>query len=408
MRSSDDPTAPVLAIAEGAEPALCEIAEQLDRYGWATEVLDRRWHLIAVSAELLTMYGEHDAERIGVGEHSLVWLTNAVEQGWITEESAELWLRINGAFLLDATEGGWQALAQFDDRWTQILKDQVPRSAPAVWTSTSNFSRGEFFGQVNYVGKRVHGPDGEHLGYLFIYNLDMPASTAVLLMRGDRAMHERMAALVRPGRRAAVILFADLESSGNLSRRLSSPAYFALIRDIRSAMDAAVAQRGGLVGTHAGDGVSAFFLPEQLETDSRALRAALETARSVPHLVHEAAAKLANEGVPVEPADCRMKVGVHWGPGLYIGQVASQGRLEVTALGDEVNEAARIEQSAIGGKVLASKTVVEHLNTDDASALGLDPARVAYQALGDLEVTSEKAKNDAGWVPVTDISHRVP
>ena len=53
-----------------------------------------------------------------------------------------------------------------------------------------------------------------------------------LLARGDEAMYERMAHLVEPGRRQAAILFADLQDSGDLSRRLPTPRYFDLIRTI--------------------------------------------------------------------------------------------------------------------------------------------------------------------------------
>jgi class 3 adenylate cyclase len=222
-------------------------------------------------------------------------------------------------------------------------------------------------------------------------------------MRGDRAMHERMAALVQPGQRSAAVLFADLEASGSLSRRLPSPVYFRLVRDIRTALEGAVADCGGIVGKHAGDGVSAFFLPEQLDSASGAARAALETGRHLSRLTREAADGLADEGLPVDPDACRLKVAIHWGPSLYVGQVASQGRLEITALGDEMNEAARIEQSAEGGQVLASKPLLEQLGEDDASALSLDPARVAYRALAEIEGVSEKAKRDAGSIAVADV-----
>jgi len=38
----------------------------------------------------------------------------------------------------------------------------------------------------------------------------------------------------------------------------------------------------------------------------------------------------------------------------------------VTALGDEVNEAARIEACASGGRMLASKNPIERLDPNDA------------------------------------------
>ena len=391
-------------MAEGTDRRLNELAAQLDSYGWAAELLDDQWRLVWVSDQLLTMYGERDPGRIGVGDHVLVSRSRGVARGVIREDSADQWLRTNGPFLLEGAAGATEDIADMlDSKRARILRDCDPRPAPSLWTSTFEFSRDEFFGRVNYVAERVHDPAGDLLGYVFIYGLDVPASIGMLLMRGDRAMHERMAALVEPGQRSAAVLFADLEASGSLSRRLPSPVYFCLVRDIRNALETTVAECGGIVGKHAGDGVSAFFLPEQLDSSSSAARAALETARSLPQLTHEAAAGLAGEGLPVDPDGCRLRVAVHWGPSLYIGQIASQGRLEITALGDEMNEAARIEQSAEGGQVLASKSLIERLAEHDASALGLDTTRVAYRVLGDLEGVSEKTKRDAGSIAVTDV-----
>src|SRR5215210_2787980 len=391
-------------VAGGTDERLRELAAQLDSYGWAAELLDDRWHLVWVSEELMAMYGESDPERLALGDHVYVSRTRALERGLITEESAERWTRTNGPFVLDAVDGvSDEVTATLDTRWARLLEELEPRPAPAAWTSTVDFSRAEFFGRINYVVERLHDPEGELLGYVFLYALDVPASIATLLLRGDRAMHERMAALVQPGQRSAAVLFADLEASGSLSRQLPSPVYFRLVRDIRTALEAAVADCGGIVGKHAGDGVTAYVLSEQLDCASHAARAALETARSLPQHAHEAAARLADEGLPVDPEACRLKVAVHWGPRLYIGQVASQGRLEITALGDEMNEAARIEESAEGGQALASKPLIELLAEDDASTLSLDPARVSYRTLADIEGVSEKAKRDAGSLAVAEV-----
>src|SRR4051794_208364 len=275
------------------------------------------------------MYGERDPERIGLGEHVLVSRSRARQREIITEQSGERWLKTNGPFLLKAEDGDRDELARLlDAHDAEVLRACDPLPAPALWTSTFDFSRSEFFGQVNYVAERVHDLDGELLGYLFLYTLDVPASLGVLLMRGDRAMHERMAALVEPGPRSLAVLFADLQGSGSLSRRLASPVYFRLIRDIRTALEATVSERGGIVGKHAGDGVTALFLSEQLGSDSGAARAALETARSLPDSAKQAAAALADESLPVDVDGCRLKVAVHWGPSLYVGQIATQSRLE--------------------------------------------------------------------------------
>lgn len=384
---------------------LPQLAERLDPYGWAAELLDDQWRLVWVSEELLTMYGESDPERVGVGAHVLVSRARAVTGGAVTRESADRWLRTNGPFLLDAAGDRRAEIVQLADAAsTGILESCEPHPAPALWTSAFDFSRNEFFGRVNYVGLRLHGPDREPLGYAFLYGLDVPASITALLVRGDRAMHERMAALVQPGQHSAAVLFADLEASGSLSRQLPSPVYFRLVRDLRGALEAAVAGCGGIVGKHVGDGVTAYFLSEQVGSASRAARAALEAAQRFPECAREVAAALAEEGLPVDPDGCRLKVAAHWGPSLYVGQVASQGRLEITAVGDEMNEAARIEQSAAGGQVLASKPLIERLGPDDAGALRLDPARVGYHTVADIDGVSAKAKRDAGSIAVTDLA----
>ena len=70
-------------------------------------------------------------------------------------------------------------------------------------------------------------------------------------------------------------------------------------------------------------------------------------------------------------------------------------------MGDTVNEAARIQESARDGQVLASKSLLEHLSEDDAAALGIDPDAVIYRTIEELPTASGKAKRDAGTVPVT-------
>jgi class 3 adenylate cyclase len=61
---------------------------------------------------------------------------------------------------------------------------------------------------------------------------------------------ERMQQVMKPGRRPAAILFADLESSSPLASRLSTASYFALARRMARAADRCVVEAGGLVGRH--------------------------------------------------------------------------------------------------------------------------------------------------------------
>jgi class 3 adenylate cyclase len=207
-----------------------------------------------------------------------------------------------------------------------------------------------------------------------------------------------MARLVEPGRREAAILFADIEASGKLSRRLPSSTYFDFIRDFSTTSDDTIIDGGGVVGDHAGDGLTAFFVVDDFGSASRAARAAIEVGRALQAGIERAAL-----AVGLAPGEVRLRVGEHWGGTLYMGQVVTGGRLEVTALGDEVNECARIEQTAAGGALLASKALVERLSAADAAAIGVDPPNMVYRALADLDGADAKAIRDAGLIAVAPL-----
>jgi class 3 adenylate cyclase len=207
-----------------------------------------------------------------------------------------------------------------------------------------------------------------------------------------------MRRVAKAGRRPAAILFADLEGSSSLSRRLSTASYFALGRRLVRAADKCVVEAGGLVGRHVGDGVVAFFLSETAGSDSAAARGCISAARTLRTALAGVAARS-----ELEPEDVVLRFGLHWGSNLYVGNIPTAGRSEVTALGDEVNETARLEACVSGGRALASKDLIERLEPDDAAHLGLDPDRITYTPLADLAGATEKARRDAPTIPVCEV-----
>jgi class 3 adenylate cyclase len=253
--------------------------------------------------------------------------------------------------------------------------------------------------QVRTFGVRVRTTSGEPLATVYMYGANLPATLLALVAQGDRSMFERMARLAEPGRREAAVLFADIQSSGELSRHLSSAAYFQLVQALFTHLDQVVIEAQGIVGKHAGDGLSAFFLTEECDSGIGAAGAALDAARKLASTARETA-----ERAELQPAhDLQLNVGVHWGGALYMGQVVTGGRLEVTALGDEVNECARIQETARDGTVLASKALIERLDPDHARRVGIDPDAVAYRTVAELPDASEKAVRDAGLIPVASV-----
>ena len=155
---------------------------------------------------------------------------------------------------------------------------------------------------------------------------------------------------------------------------------------------------GGLVGRTAGDGVVAFFLAETAGSESAAARSCIETARAIRRGMSSIA-----ERTELEQQELVMRFGLHWGATLYVGQIATVGRTEIAGLGNEINEGARIEACATGGRILASKELIERLGRDDAAVLGIEPRHLAYTPLAELPTATDKARRDAPAIAVCEI-----
>ena len=225
--------------------------------------------------------------------------------------------------------------------------------------------------------------------------MELRTAMVALPTAGEDAMYERMLALARPGRHSAAILFADLEASGELSRRLPTARFFELIRVLSTRFDHAVSANLGIVGKHAGDGMTAFFATDCGPGPADVAGGALRTAHEVQQWAGELGATLGGYDV-----DLRMNIALHWGANLYMGQVVPWGPLDVTALGDEVTECARLEESTHGGRIAVSKALLELLDEDDAAEFGVDAMNVVYEPLGRVPGVSAKAVRDAGTLAV--------
>lgn len=307
-----------------------------------------------------------------------------------------------GPWLLADTAGGRDELREllhpaFHDLIDAIEPDDrsIVRAFPAHgWYTAGGASVG-----LLATAWRVRDADGRLAGTVIE---TIPAAGMALLGTlagaGDAGHFARMQTVAKAGRRPAAILFADLEASSPLARRLSTASYFALGRRLARAADQCVIDAGGLVGRHVGDGVVAFFLTMNAGSESAAARACITAARALRTAVADVAVRS-----DLQPDDIVLRFGLHWGSTIYVGQIATSGRSEVTALGDEVNETARIEACATGGRALASKDLMERLEPDDAAALDLDPDHVTYTALADLSTATEKARRDAPAIAVCDV-----
>ncbi len=337
------------------------------------------------SDEFGAVLGTRDPVALGIGEPLFASRQRAAFETRVTDASRVAYVRLMAPYMVHDL-GLDAVLATAAPDYHEHVRESPPAPPPPRWTFFLDLVG---VGRTHAIGERIVDDHGRRLGNLFIYGPALPASLVAFVARGDAAMFERSAQLVAPGRRAAAVMFADLEGSTALSRRMPTARYFEVIRDLMSGMDEATIRGAGIVGKHGGDGATAFFLSEQVGSPSAAARAAVTAGREIAVLGRE-------HGVAVN-------VGLHYGATLYLGQVTTGGRLEVTALGDEVNECARIQESGAGGQVLASKALLERLDDGDAAALGLDLGALEYHVLAELPAASVKAVRDAGALPVAAV-----
>jgi class 3 adenylate cyclase len=379
-------------------PTLAEVAVAWGEAGHWAGAVDDQWRYVYISNELAAAA----PGQVGVGEFmfgaGFVATRLAGKAGINTIEEIRAQFMLLGGWLL--VDIGREALRQAVDPALRDLVDGLePCDDEARWyeTATRHFGGGI---AATSVYQRVRDPSGHVVGTLFVSKPAVGMKTIGMLSgAGDLAHFERMQQVAIAGKRPAAVLFADLEGSTQLAKRLPTASYFTLVRRLTRAADKCVVDAGGLVGRHAGDGVTAFFVAETAGSESAAARACISAVRALQAATLAIAARhdLAADEITV-------RAGLHWGATLYIGSIITSGRSEVTALGDEVNEAARIEACASGGRALASKALLERLNTDDAAALDLDPNKVSYTQLADLDTATDKARRDAPAIAVSDIA----
>ena len=388
------PTDSVLAQAAAA-------LRDAEHWAW---VFDDRWRLVYMTDALRVSFSRDGAPvPTAIGCHAFGPEALEVSRHWrfgpnTTERMSTVLRGVGGWLLADAPGGDEELRTLVDPSLHQYLDGLTPSSDESIGFVVHS---GAISTQadIRFVGYRMRHADGRLAGTVLI---NKPAVSMTMLgtlaTNGDLRHFALMQQVTRPARRPAAILFADLEGSSPLARRLSTASYFALGRRLVRAADQCVIDAGGLVGRHVGDGVVAFFLAESAGSESGAARACISAARALRDAVGAVATRS-----DLEPEAIALRFGLHWGSTLYVGAVTTAGRSEVTALGDEVNEAARVEACATGGRTLASKALVERLEPGDAAALDLDPDHVTYTPLADLSTATEKARRDAPSIAVCEV-----
>jgi adenylate cyclase len=164
----------------------------------------------------------------------------------------------------------------------------------------------------------------------------------------------------RPGylqgsEREIAILFADLRAFTTLSERKLPYDVVFLLNRYFAAMGHAVEEAGGRIDKFIGDGVMALF---GLDSGTEAgCREALAGARLMAERLVELNEALAHD----LPQPLRLGIGIHVGH-VIVGEMGYGAAMSVTAVGDAVNTASRLEglTKTYGAEVVISEAVARH------------------------------------------------
>ncbi|HEY0779185.1 MAG TPA: adenylate/guanylate cyclase domain-containing protein [Gemmatirosa sp.] len=148
-------------------------------------------------------------------------------------------------------------------------------------------------------------------------------------------------------RRTVAVLFADLRGFTRLAATMTPDDVAATLSEFLSAMVECVFRHGGTLDKFIGDCVMAQWgAPERSPDDAdRALRAAVA--------MHESLGALNRDRTLRGRPTLRMGIGLACGE-VFAGNIGSERRLEFTVIGDAVNQASRLCDTAGPGEILLS------------------------------------------------------
>ena len=144
------------------------------------------------------------------------------------------------------------------------------------------------------------------------------------------------------------MLFADVRGSTALSEQMSPLDFSRLINRFYVDSTNAIIEEDGLVEKLAGDSVAAFWGAGFAGPNY--VQRTLNVARNMSRM-------MVRRRIPVG-------IGVHTGIAYFGSMGAADGLVDIAAIGDEVNLAARLASKAAAGEIIVSEQALEKAGTD--------------------------------------------
>ena len=160
------------------------------------------------------------------------------------------------------------------------------------------------------------------------------------------------------------MLFVDVRGSTALSEQMTSMEFQKLINRFFVGSTKAIAEEDGLVEKLAGDAVAAFWGAGFAGADytARTIRAAQKILKVME-----------GQKIPVG-------IGVHAGVAFFGAMGSAEGLVNISAIGDEVNTAARLASKAAAGEIIVSEQALAKAGIDGD---GLETRRLELKGISE-------------------------
>lgn len=166
----------------------------------------------------------------------------------------------------------------------------------------------------------------------------------------DRILEGSYSRDVRPERRKLTLFFSDIAGFTEAADRMEPEDLAAVLNEYMSEMVAIAECHGATVNQFVGDGIMAFFgAPEATEDRDHALRC-VRMALAMQERMAELRRRWFEAGVETPFA---IRIGINTGMA-SVGDFGSTGRTTYSAIGNQTNLTARIQEACEPGKVLLS------------------------------------------------------
>jgi adenylate cyclase len=160
------------------------------------------------------------------------------------------------------------------------------------------------------------------------------------------------------------MLFADVRGSTSLSERMTPIEFQKLINRFFVGTTKVIGQEYGLVEKLAGDAVAAFW---------GAGFAGKEYVARTIHAAQNISRLMQSQNIPVG-------VGVHAGVAYFGAMGSAEGLINISAIGEEVNTAARLASKALAGEIIVSERALAQAGIDGS---GLESRRLELKGISE-------------------------